>query len=140
MKINLYETLTQFGRMLQQRLFPALEEENGPLSEKHRQVITTLSLIGMEAHLDGYQGGRGRPPHDRLALARAFVAKAVFNLPTTEMLIQLLGSDVALRGICGWEAAATGRQDAHCPLSHHLTVSLNYPALLCLKAAVPPRR
>jgi hypothetical protein len=104
MKINLYEGLTQFGRMLQQRLFPALEEENGPLSEKHRQVITTLSLIGMEAHLDGKRSGRGRPPHDRLTLARAFVAKAIFNLPTTEMLIELLGSDTALRRICGWEA------------------------------------
>jgi hypothetical protein len=106
MKISLFDTLTQFGRMLQQRLFPALEEEAGLLGEKHRQLITVLSLIGLEGHLDGGQGGRGRPPHDRLTLARAFVAKAVFNLPTTEMLIQLLGSDSALRRICGWEGAS----------------------------------
>jgi hypothetical protein len=106
MKISLFDTLTQFGRMLQHRLFPALEEETGPLSEKHRQVITVLSFVGMEGHLDGNRGGRGRPAHDRLVLARAFVAKAVFNLPTTEMLIQLLGSDGALRRICGWERAS----------------------------------
>ena len=31
------------------------------------------------------------------------MAKAVFNLPTTEMLIQLLGSDATLRRLCGWE-------------------------------------
>ena len=103
MKINLFNALTQFGQMLQRRLLPAIEEETGPLSEKHQQVITVLALLGMEAHLDGNHGGRGRPPHDRVALARTFVAKAVFNLPTTEMLIQLLRSDIVLRRICGWE-------------------------------------
>jgi hypothetical protein len=106
MQINLYDALAQFGRLLQQRLFPALAEDIGPLSEKHQQVITVLSLLGMEGHLDGKSGGRGRPALDRLAFARAFVAKAVFNLPTTNLLIQLLGSDAALRRICGWESVA----------------------------------
>lgn len=106
MKINLYNALAQFGRLLQQRLFPALAAEVGPLSEKHQRVITVLSLIGMEGQLDGKGGGRGRPPLDRLAFARAFVAKAVFNLPTTNLLIQLLGSDAVLRRICGWESVA----------------------------------
>jgi hypothetical protein len=103
MQISLFNVLTQFGQMLQHRLFPALEQEIGPLSEKHQQVITVLSFLAMEAHLDCNRGGRGRPSHDRIALARAFVAKAVFNLPTTKMLIQLLRSDGALRRICGWE-------------------------------------
>lgn len=106
MKINLHGLLAQFGGMLQSRLFPAVEEENGPLSEKHRQVITVLSLIGMEGHVDTSRGGRGRPAHDRLVLARAFVAKAIFNLPTTEMLIRWLGSDATLRRICGWDHAS----------------------------------
>jgi hypothetical protein len=106
MKINLHDLLAQFGQILQSRLFPALEEETGPLSEKYRQVITVLSLLGMEGHLDTSRGGRGRPPHDRLVLARAFVAKAIFNLPTTDVLIQLLGSDATLRRICGWEGAS----------------------------------
>jgi len=106
MKVSLYDALAQFGRLLQQRLFPALTEEIGPLSGKHQQLITVLSLVGMEGHLDGKNGGRGRPSQDRLAFARAFVAKAVFNLPTTNLLIQLLGSDGSLRRICGWESAA----------------------------------
>jgi hypothetical protein len=106
MKITLRNALAQFGRMLQQRLFPALEEEIGPLSEKHQQVVAVLSLSRMEVHLDGKCGGRGRPRHDRLALARAFVAKAIFNFPTTEMLIQSLVSDAVLRQICGWESAS----------------------------------
>lgn len=106
MKISLRDSLTQFGRMLQRRLFPILEEELGPLSEKHQPVVAALSLSGMEGHVGGKRGGRGRPAHDRLALARAFVAKAIFNFPTTEALMQALGSDAALRRICGWESAA----------------------------------
>lgn len=106
MKINLRDLLAQYGKMLQSRLFPALEEEAGPLSEKNQQVITVLSMLGIEQHLEASRGGRGRPRHDRLVLARAFVAKAIFNLPTTDLLIELLGSDATLRRICGWEGAS----------------------------------
>jgi hypothetical protein len=104
MKISLLDTISQFGQMLQQRFFPALEEETGPLSDKHRQLITVLAMIGLEAHLDMSRGGRGRPQQDRLALARAFVAKAILNLPTTGLLIRMLGSDTSLRRLCGWES------------------------------------
>jgi hypothetical protein len=47
----------------------------------------------------------GRRPCDRLCLATAFFAKAVFNLPTTRHLIQRLHSDPQLRRLCGWEHA-----------------------------------
>ena len=40
---------------------------------------------------------------DRAALARAFMAKAVFNIPLTNMLIERLGVDKTLRRLCGWE-------------------------------------
>ena len=36
MQINLLETLAQYGKILQDWLFPGLEEELGPLPEKHR--------------------------------------------------------------------------------------------------------
>jgi hypothetical protein len=49
----------------------------------------------------------GRRRADRRALARAFVAKACLNLPTTKMLIERLGVDRSLRQLCGWEQ---GRQ------------------------------
>ena len=45
----------------------------------------------------------GRPPHDRAALARAFVAKAVMQIPTTVMLVERLQVDKQLRRLCGWE-------------------------------------
>ncbi|WP_419594514.1 hypothetical protein [Thiolapillus sp.] len=37
---------------------------------------------------------------NRCAIARAFVAKAVYNMPTTEILMDRLKSDSRL---CGWE-------------------------------------
>ena len=39
---------------------------------------------------------------DRAAMARAFVAKAVYDLPTTRGLRDRLDTDVVLRRICGW--------------------------------------
>jgi hypothetical protein len=47
----------------------------------------------------------GRPPAERAALARAFVAKAVFNVPATNLLIERLHADKSLRRLCGWERA-----------------------------------
>jgi len=47
--------------------------------------------------------GRGRPADDRPQIARAFVAKAVLNIPTTSALVERLQVDRSLRRICGWE-------------------------------------
>jgi hypothetical protein len=41
---------------------------------------------------------------DRRAIARAFVAKAVYNLSTTRQLLERLVCDASLRRICGWES------------------------------------
>jgi len=45
----------------------------------------------------------GCPKKDRTVLARAFVAKAVYNLPTTRLLIEQLQSNETLRCLCGWK-------------------------------------
>jgi hypothetical protein len=57
----------------------------------------------LEAYVATPHRGPGRPPEDRLAIARAFVGKAVLNIPTTVALIERLQIDRALRRICGWE-------------------------------------
>ena len=41
---------------------------------------------------------------DRAALARAFIAKAVFQIDTTRALRERLTNDPALRRLCGWES------------------------------------
>jgi hypothetical protein len=75
-----------------------------PLTEKLRQVVAILEVVRIEEHplcLDRQWMGRKRS--DRRAIARAFVVKAVYDFPTTEMLIERLQFDRSLRRICGWE-------------------------------------
>ena len=62
-------------------------------------------MARIETFLPSWQGLPGRPPSERAALARAFVAKAVFNLPTTSLLIDVLSGDKTLRRLCGWQRA-----------------------------------
>jgi hypothetical protein len=88
---------------IQGNLFPWLTEELGPLTDKHKQVVTTLELAGVEAFVQAWSGLPGRPLCDRAALARAFIAKAVLGLPMTAMLIERLAVDKQLRRLCGWE-------------------------------------
>ncbi len=45
----------------------------------------------------------GRPSKDRVAIARAFVAKAVYNFDNTRDLLDRLASDHQLLAICGWK-------------------------------------
>src|SRR5512134_553192 len=101
---SLLQFLGTFGRVLQNRLFPALQEELGPLSDLQQRLVRILALL----QLDGFvvvRHGRGRPLQDRGAIARAFVAKAVFNFPHTRALLDRLGTDIVLRRLCGWERA-----------------------------------
>lgn len=101
--------MQSFSRILswcQRSLFPELEDEFGPLGEKHRKLIDALVLLPIEEVL-GNSGstGRGRPPKDRCAIARAFVAKSVLKLPDTEALICYLHTSPTTRKICGWSRA-----------------------------------
>jgi transposase len=97
--------LLQFGHMLQQVLFPAVEAETGPLSRQLQLVTSVVSLVPLERLLSARRSWTGRPPTDRAALATAFIAKAVLNLPTTRDLIGRLQADDALRRLCGWASA-----------------------------------
>jgi len=94
--------LKQFLRVMQGHLFPALEEALGPLSGKLRQLIAVLELVQIEALVGPWHGGVGRPARHERAMARAFVAKAVYNLSDTRQLLDRLRSDPSLRRICGW--------------------------------------
>lgn len=95
--------LSQFWNHLQHDLFPWLHwEESLSLSPALEKVIRVLEFVEIERLLPPSRGIVGRPPQDRVALARAFVAKAVLDLPTTEGLIERLQIDRALRRICGF--------------------------------------
>ena len=87
-----------------QCVFGFLEEVLYPLTVKQKKLIQTLELIQIEDFIhERIDGFRGRPEKDRRSIARAFIAKAIYNLPTTRGLIDLLNSSPNLRRICGWE-------------------------------------
>jgi hypothetical protein len=74
------------------------------MTEKHRQLVVVLEIVRVEelaAPLNWQM--RGAPVSDRTALARAFVAKAAYNMPTTKALVERLEVDETLRRLCGWE-------------------------------------
>ena len=96
-------TLSQFWLTIQGTLFPWLQQELGELSEKQKQLIAILELLSIESFISRSRGYAGRPPEDRCAIARAFVAKAFYNLSTTRQLLERLQSDDKLRRVCGWE-------------------------------------
>jgi hypothetical protein len=99
----LAKTLSQYWLRIQSSLFPWLEEELGEITEKEQRLVTTLELIRIERFTACSRSLRGRPPKERAAVARAFVAKAVYNMPTTRALLDRLACDKKLRRICGWE-------------------------------------
>src|ERR1035437_9615757 len=65
---------------IQGSLFPWLREEIDPITEALGRLVTTLDVIGLEAFVPEPPRGPVRPPEDRRALARAFVAKAMLGI------------------------------------------------------------
>ena len=95
--------LSHYWFRIQSNLFPWLEEQLGELTENEQRLVTTLELIRIEKFTTFSRSLRGRPKKKRDAIARAFVAKAEYNMPTTRALLDRLACDKKLRRICGWE-------------------------------------
>jgi len=81
-------------------LFPKLEESLGELSQKEIKLIKILDFAEIEKFVEDVK--ITNPPKDRKEMARAFVAKQVYNFHTTRDLIDRLHKDKSLRIICGW--------------------------------------
>jgi hypothetical protein len=91
---------------IQASLFASLEEDLDALSEREREFVRIVSLAQMERFTGRWaKGSMGRPRHSREAIARAFVAKALWNFPTTEVAVEYLKGNKNLRRLCGWEHA-----------------------------------
>ena len=103
--MSLREMLSDYWYAFQQELFPRLEGELGPMGERYELFVAVLELVRVEALLPYFRGQVGRPEEDRAALARAFIAKAVFDVPTTRGLIERLEVDGRLCRLCGWSGA-----------------------------------
>jgi hypothetical protein len=98
-------TLFNIWHRIQHTLFPWMEEVLDPLTEKQREFVRVIELADVQTHIRPYRWqGIGRKREDRLAIVLAFVAKAVYNIPTTKALIAFLRDGRNLRRLCGWES------------------------------------
>jgi len=103
LKLTLRQQITQFDHVLQTGLFPILEDELGELTAPAKRLIATLEMIPLARFIPSSRGWVGRPSKDRLAIASAFVAKAVYGFSLTRQLLDALSSDTQLRRLCGWK-------------------------------------
>jgi hypothetical protein len=92
----------QRWQVLQYDLMPELRQQCGALTPKLEKLVHILDWVRIEEWSVQTWLGMGRKPHDRSALANAFVAKAVLGLATTRALIERLTMDRALKRLCGF--------------------------------------
>ncbi len=88
--------------VIQHELMPELRQECGALTPKLEKLVHILDWVRIEEWTMHTWQGVGRKPHDRSALANAFVAKAVLGLATTRALIERLAMDRTLKRLCGF--------------------------------------
>ncbi|NHZ94056.1 IS5/IS1182 family transposase, partial [Massilia sp. CCM 8733] len=79
-----------------------MKQECGALTPKLEKLVHILDWVRIEEWTVHAWQGIGRKPHDRSALANAFVAKAVLGLATTRALIERLAMDRSLKRLCGF--------------------------------------
>jgi hypothetical protein len=102
--MNIRKKISWLMSAIQGELFPHFQKSlDEPLSDKQKKLISILELIEIEKYVQSssYQW-MGRKIKDRCAIARGFVAKAVYDMPTTRSLIEGLHDKANLRRICGF--------------------------------------
>ena len=102
--MSLRATLSSYWFAFQVQLFPLIEQDLGPVGQRYQSFTAVLAFVRPEQCLHPCGPRRGRPLKDRAALARAFIAKAVFQLATTRELLERLANDRPLRRLCGWQS------------------------------------
>lgn len=103
--LSLMPTILEIWNHIQRQLFPVLAEEVGALTDKDRQFVEVMSLVPLGPFLAPYRwGGVGCPPHERAWLVHAYIAKSVYEFPTTRALLDALAARPTLRRLCGWES------------------------------------
>jgi len=87
---------------LENSLFPALKENLRieEFSSKESKLIRVLDFAEIEKFI--VNTSSTNTPKNREEIARAFIAKSVYNFQTTRDLIDRLHHDRVLRLLCGW--------------------------------------
>lgn len=103
--MKLKERISWLMGTVQRSLFPHLDEcLASPLTEQEKRLVKILELVQIEKHvlINTPRHWLGRPPKEREAIARSFVAKAVLKYQHTSSLIHELRTTPNLRAICGF--------------------------------------
>ncbi len=100
--------LSELYFSIQGRLFPLVEEEVGEITEKLQEFLRIIELLKPSRFIDRTLSwcGLGRRMKSREKMLRAFFLKAVYDLPTTKVLIENLKGNPTWRQLCGWEFAS----------------------------------
>jgi len=87
---------------LENSLFPVLKEELylAELSSKEQKLISILDFAEIEKNITVVSVTNSRKYREQIA--RAFIAKSVYNFQTARDLIDRLHIDRTLRLLCGW--------------------------------------
>jgi len=114
MNTALRDRLTQFHRRFQHELVPLVEADlQQTLTPVMVRLVRIWEFVEVERFVWSSRGCVGRPPRDRVALARAFVAKAVFGMSQTSDLVERLSADAVLRRLCGFDLRRKGVLGEH---------------------------
>ena len=99
--------LPQIIPAIQEELFPELiNKHDMVLTPQLKQLIYILEIVQVEKYCrPHYSLMMGRPSLSRQALARAFIIRYVYNLPTTECMVNILKGDRDLQKVCGYASA-----------------------------------
>ncbi len=106
--------LAPYWQQVREKLGFLLEETaQSKLTDALHRLVQILEIVRIEEQIPlPRRGGRGREEINRRPIARAFLAKAVLNLPTTlvfsprkttRQLIEQLHQSSLLRSLCGME-------------------------------------
>ena len=128
-------------------MIPLLEEcWERPLTEKERQLVSILEVVQIEKFAGRLPRRFGRKPKERQALARALVAKAVYNHPHTRATIEALRAAPVFRRLCGFvrrsdiPSEATFRMKGAAGPSDRRRITAAGPKLVAITTGFPLRR
>jgi len=103
--MKLKEKVSWLMGTVQRSLFPHLDEcLASPLTDQEKRLVKILELVQIEKHVPKSMARQwlGRPIKEREAIARSFVAKAVYRYQHTSSLIHELRTTPNLRVVCGF--------------------------------------
>jgi hypothetical protein len=91
---------------METHLFPMLEEELRELTAKMREFLRIVEVVRPSRFISSALRwcGLGRPMKDREKMLRVFFLEAVYDFPTTQVLIENLKTNSSLRRLCGWKS------------------------------------